>query len=89
MTDLNLDDADRLADQCEKLATVFNHKGVANELRVAAALLRKIPELQQKLKEQQEWARLRHNTLEGQLRDQVDKRVELHRRLIEATGGPR
>lgn len=89
MTDAKLEDAERAAVDMSGLALLLAndplwHPAVSGRCLRTAALLRRIPELQQQLKEQQQWATARHNQLESQLRDQVDKRVELHRQLAEA-----
>ena len=82
MTDVKLEDAERVGSFIAELRNwhAFSAPEL-NRLDECAALLRNIPELQQALKEQQQWATARHNQLEQQLREQVDKRIELQRRL--------
>jgi chromosome segregation ATPase len=83
MTDAKLEDAEPISAELTRWADDMDATIENDTLRSAAALLRRIPEIQQQLKEQQQWATARHSHLESQLRDQVDKRVELHRQLAE------
>ncbi|HYC01590.1 MAG TPA: DUF551 domain-containing protein [Candidatus Limnocylindrales bacterium] len=87
MTDVKLEDAERVVGVVEHFANVASIPAeMKEELKLVAALLRKIPELEQNLKEQQQWATSEIDGLKRQLREHVETRIELHRKLTEAQG---